>query len=269
MGSALWRFIQEEHAVKRPRHLARQPCRPTLLFVKNVPRLTIYGHERASLLLREPGDVLYKTGPDQPHIRDRVMGRARWTGRDQRRAVAGAAGDTVDAPGLKGLGEGHRRQDEGEAPGQHSGHRTDASAYVICWPTWSGGVGVQSRATRDREHLRVRARCGHSHLPGSQGCTACDDLGRPSHRSSHPAIVGATAVMRRGPGVLAAHSCGLGVDPASPTVGPGIMHGWDFPCPRAVRRYTTALCMPGPLNVKSVHLERRRTWNTGNHSPPC
>jgi hypothetical protein len=29
------------------------------------------------------------------------------------------AGDTVDARGLNGLGEGHRRQDGGEPPGQH------------------------------------------------------------------------------------------------------------------------------------------------------
>jgi hypothetical protein len=29
------------------------------------------------------------------------------------------AGDTVDPRGLDGLGEGHRRQDGGEPPGQH------------------------------------------------------------------------------------------------------------------------------------------------------
>ena len=32
---------------------------------------------------------------------------------------AGEAGDAVDTRGLNGLGEGHRRQNGGEAPGQH------------------------------------------------------------------------------------------------------------------------------------------------------
>jgi hypothetical protein len=41
------------------------------------------------------------------------------SGSDERGAVADKAGDAVDARGLKGLGEGHRRQDGGESAGQH------------------------------------------------------------------------------------------------------------------------------------------------------
>jgi hypothetical protein len=56
---------------------------------------------------------------DQSRIRDGVVGRATRAGRDQRRAVAGAAGDAVDTRGLNRLGEGHRRQDGSERPGEH------------------------------------------------------------------------------------------------------------------------------------------------------
>ena len=56
---------------------------------------------------------------DQPRIRDGMMGGATRESRHQRGAVAGAAGDTMDACGLNGLGEGHRRQDGGESAGQH------------------------------------------------------------------------------------------------------------------------------------------------------
>jgi hypothetical protein len=56
---------------------------------------------------------------DQPGIREGLVGRATRAGRDQRRTVAGEAGDAVDAGGLNGLGEGHGRQDGGKSPGQH------------------------------------------------------------------------------------------------------------------------------------------------------
>src|SRR5262245_42416751 len=48
-----------------------------------------------------------------------MMGGAKRPGRDEHRAGAGEPGDAVDARGLKGLGESHRRQDGGEAPRQH------------------------------------------------------------------------------------------------------------------------------------------------------
>jgi hypothetical protein len=56
---------------------------------------------------------------NQPRIRDGMARRAKRAGRDQRRAVAGEAGDMVDTRGLNSLGEGHRRQDGGEPPCQH------------------------------------------------------------------------------------------------------------------------------------------------------
>jgi hypothetical protein len=54
---------------------------------------------------------------DQPHIRDRVMRSAKRLGRDHRRSGADEAHDVIDARGLNGLGEGHRWEDGGEAPG--------------------------------------------------------------------------------------------------------------------------------------------------------
>jgi hypothetical protein len=47
------------------------------------------------------------------------MWGATGAGRDKRRAVTGAAGNTMDARGFDGLGEGHGRQDRGEPPRQH------------------------------------------------------------------------------------------------------------------------------------------------------
>ena len=47
------------------------------------------------------------------------MGGAQRPDRDPRRAVTGEAGDTVDADGLDGFGQAHRRQDGGEPPRQH------------------------------------------------------------------------------------------------------------------------------------------------------
>ena len=86
MAAKLGQFIQEEDAVMGQRHFAWH----------------------------------WHVAPaDQPRIRDGVVGRATRAGRDQRRAVAGEARDAVDTRGLKGLGEGHRRQNGGEPAGQH------------------------------------------------------------------------------------------------------------------------------------------------------
>jgi hypothetical protein len=46
---------------------------------------------------------------------ERVWWGAARPGRDQGRAVARQAGDTVEARGREGLGEGHRRQDGEQA----------------------------------------------------------------------------------------------------------------------------------------------------------
>jgi hypothetical protein len=60
-------------------------------------------------------------GPEGPLPIDRRRTGGRHIRRTLGRRVtaAGAAGDAVEARGLKGLGEGHRGQDGGEPPGQH------------------------------------------------------------------------------------------------------------------------------------------------------
>ena len=71
-------FIQKEHAIVGQRHLPR--------------------HQ-------------YLPAPDQPCIRDRVVRSTKWTRADERHAVAGEAGDAMDAGGFNRFGQGHRRQD--------------------------------------------------------------------------------------------------------------------------------------------------------------
>ncbi len=71
----LWPFIQQEEAVVGQRHLA-------------------WHRDLAT--------------PDQPHIRDRVVGGTERAGRHDGGAVAGEAGDAVNAGGLGGFWEGHR-----------------------------------------------------------------------------------------------------------------------------------------------------------------
>jgi hypothetical protein len=65
--------------------------------------------------LARHGDV---PATDQPHIGDRVVRGATWPGSHHRRAGTGAAGDAVEACGLQGVGQGHRRQDRGQPPRQ-------------------------------------------------------------------------------------------------------------------------------------------------------
>jgi hypothetical protein len=76
MAAALGEFIQKAHAMVGQRHLTRHR---------------------------------HLTPADQPHIREGMVGRATRGGRDHHRAVAGEAGDAVEAHSLNGLGEGHRR----------------------------------------------------------------------------------------------------------------------------------------------------------------
>jgi hypothetical protein len=57
----------------------------------------------------------YLAPTDQPCVRDRMVGARH--GRLVTKAVRSEAGDTVDACGLNGLGEGHRRQDGGAVEG--------------------------------------------------------------------------------------------------------------------------------------------------------
>ena len=59
------------------------------------------------------------TPADQSHIREGVVGGATRAGRDERGAGTGAAGDAVDAGGVKGFAQGHGRQSGGQAACQH------------------------------------------------------------------------------------------------------------------------------------------------------
>jgi hypothetical protein len=62
------------------------------------------------------------------------------TRRDRGRPVAHAAGGAMDARGLDGLGQGHRRQDGGEPPGQHRRarpRRAEQEGVVVTTPTSS------------------------------------------------------------------------------------------------------------------------------------
>jgi hypothetical protein len=72
MAAALGPFIQKEHAMVGQRHFSR--------------------HRHVA-------------SADQPRIRDGMVGRATWAGRDPHRAGAGEARDAVDTRGLKGLGQ--------------------------------------------------------------------------------------------------------------------------------------------------------------------
>jgi hypothetical protein len=55
---------------------------------------------------------------NEAHVGHDVVQGAKQAGRDEGGAVAGEARDAVDAGRLKGFGEGHRRPDSGEPPGQ-------------------------------------------------------------------------------------------------------------------------------------------------------
>jgi hypothetical protein len=76
MAAALGEFIQKAHAVVGQGHVARHR---------------------------------HLTPAEQPHIREEMVGRATRAGRDHHRAVAGEAGGAVDARGLKGFSQRHRR----------------------------------------------------------------------------------------------------------------------------------------------------------------
>jgi hypothetical protein len=59
---------------------------------------------------------LYKMAADHFYSRDHVMRGRDTVGRDHRYAGACEASDAVDARGLDGFGQAHRRQDGGEPP---------------------------------------------------------------------------------------------------------------------------------------------------------
>jgi hypothetical protein len=86
MPAKLGEFIQAEDAVVDPRQLARHRDLATA---------------------------------DQARIRDGVMGGATRATRHQRGAVASEAGDTMDACGLNGFGQGHVQEEAGQAARQY------------------------------------------------------------------------------------------------------------------------------------------------------
>ncbi len=85
MALELGQLIQEQDPVVRQRHLPR------------------HGQLAAA---------------DQPHIRDGVVRGPERARGDEGGAPTGEAGDAMDAGGLQGFCQAHRRQDGGEAPSQ-------------------------------------------------------------------------------------------------------------------------------------------------------
>jgi hypothetical protein len=126
MAAELGQFIQEEHAMVGQRHVSR--------------------HRHVA-------------SADQPRIRDGMVGRATWAGRDQRRAIAREASDAMDTRGLHGLGEGHRRQDGGEPPGEHRLARPRGAEQEDVM------VRTPASASFLQVHLKVKYRLGTWQLP--------------------------------------------------------------------------------------------------------
>jgi hypothetical protein len=125
MAPALGQFIQEAHAMVRPRHVAR-------------PRHVV--------------------AADEPHSRDRLVRGATRAGRDQRCAGTREAGDAVDPGGVEGFGQAPRREDGRQAAGQprcprarrtqeeHVLVRTPASPLPLGrHPSWVVAVDIEVR----------------------------------------------------------------------------------------------------------------------------
>jgi hypothetical protein len=70
---------------------------------------------------------------DQANVAERLMRDAKWTGRDPRRAAAGAAGNAVEARGVERFRQGHRRQDGGEAAGLDNSCLKHPFPFVRAW----------------------------------------------------------------------------------------------------------------------------------------
>jgi hypothetical protein len=97
MAAALGPCIQAAHAVVGQRHLARQR---------------------------------HVAPADQPYIGDDVMRGAARAGRDQGRPGAREASDAIDTGGLKGVGEGRRRQDGGVVTSEWGS--TPSDSLTLC-----------------------------------------------------------------------------------------------------------------------------------------
>ena len=100
MAPALRQPVPKAHAVVRQRPLAR------------------HGHVPAG---------------DQADIRDGLVRGTTGASGDQDRAAGGPAGDTVEARGLEGVGQAHRRQDGGEPPRQPRLPRPRRAEHQEIW----------------------------------------------------------------------------------------------------------------------------------------
>src|SRR5882724_263986 len=132
--SARRQLIQQQNAMVRQRHLVRQQCRLTPLFVKTVLYMTLHWTGIASLLPGEPGDVFYKPAAAQARSDDGVMG-------EPGPGCASEANDAVDAPGFNGFGAGHRRQNSGEPPLQHRLPRPRGTEQEVRMRASDSGLG--------------------------------------------------------------------------------------------------------------------------------
>jgi hypothetical protein len=135
-------FVQKEHAMVRPRHLAWH------------------------------GEV---PPTDQPDVRDRVVRGAERAARDHRRAGAGAASHAVDARGLEGFRQAHRRQDGGEPPRQPRLARPRGAEQEEIWVRTPASASCSPRPLGVSEAMRA--------LVTSHTCEAppCSLIGSP-HR---------------------------------------------------------------------------------------
>jgi hypothetical protein len=122
----LRQFIQQEHAMVRQRHLARHR------------------------------DL---TAADRAHSRDGVMGGTKRAGGDEGGAGLTSARDAVNARGLNGFGQGHRRQEGGEPPGQP---RLARSEWIQ-----EQDVGVTTSAFGSPEHAALDDVPAHGPPPTS------------------------------------------------------------------------------------------------------
>jgi hypothetical protein len=137
VAAELWQFIQKEHPVVRQRHVAR-------------PR--------------------HLAAPDQPHSGDRVRRGATRARGDQGGAGAGAAGDTMEARGLEGFGQAHRRQNGGQAanpPGSARESVGMGAHQLVGTALAQPGLGTHRQHTRRSETLTVQVACTES-LTGLQ-----------------------------------------------------------------------------------------------------
>jgi hypothetical protein len=137
---------------------------------------------------------------DQPPSGNGLVGGALPPGGDARDAVDGQPGDAMNAGGVDGLGQGHRRQDGGSAAGQRHGEGPMQSGETPCQGSSSGRsspvVWVSNLISAETGRVCVRAP-----VEATTPCTAAKaearvgTWGAPSHHSSNPTLVTPAGVM--------------------------------------------------------------------------